>query len=325
MPVTQPLLAVKGLKTYFHTFAGVIKAVDGVDLTLGTGEIVGVVGESGGGKSVLGFSIIGLIDPPGRIDAGEIWFDGRRLDSLGEDQLRSVRGKDITMIFQDPMTSLNPLYTIQDQMEEVMKLHDRLSAGQRRQRCIQLLKEVGIPEPESRLRNYPHQFSGGMRQRVIIAIALALHPKLVIADEPTTALDVTIQAQILKLMRGLVKNHQTSLMLITHDLAVVAEMADTILVMYCGRIVERGPNRDIIRGSRHPYTRGLLASIPKMTGHQRRLQQIPGMVPDVRSLPPGCSFAPRCEFARGRCRAEAPRLAGMGSGHEVACHFPLKG
>jgi peptide/nickel transport system ATP-binding protein len=320
--MARPLLAVQGLKTHFHTFAGVIKAVDGVDFALGQGEIIGVVGESGGGKSVLGFSIIGLIDPPGRLEAGEIWFDGRRLDNLGEEQLRKIRGKDITMIFQDPMTSLNPLYTIQDQMEEVMKLHDNLNASQRRQRCIQLLKEVGIPEPESRLKNYPHQFSGGMRQRVIIAIALTLHPKLVIADEPTTALDVTIQAQILKMMRGLVKDHQTSLMLITHDLAVVAEMADTIIVMYCGRIVERGRNSDIIRGSRHPYTRGLLASIPKMTGHQRRLQQIPGMVPDVRSLPPGCSFAPRCEFSQDRCRAEAPRLIGVDAEHDVACHFP---
>lgn len=322
--MAHPLLAVKGLKTHFHTFAGVIKAVDGVDFALGQGEIIGVVGESGGGKSVLGFSIIGLIDPPGRIEAGEIWFDGRRLDNLGEEQMRKIRGKDITMIFQDPMTSLNPLYTIQDQMEEVMKLHDNLNASQRRHRCIQLLKEVGIPEPESRLKNYPHQFSGGMRQRVIIAIALASHPKLVIADEPTTALDVTIQAQILKMMRGLVKDHQTSLMLITHDLAVVAEMADTIMVMYCGRIVERGRNSDIIRSSRHPYTRGLLASIPKMTGNQRRLQQIPGMVPDVRSLPPGCSFAPRCGFAQDRCRAEAPRLIEAGAGHDVACHFPLE-
>jgi oligopeptide/dipeptide ABC transporter ATP-binding protein len=322
--MAQPLLEIKGLKTHFHTFTGVIKAVDGVDLELGQGEILGVVGESGGGKSVLGFSIIQLIDAPGRIAAGEIWFNGRRLDTLGEDQLRAIRGKDITMIFQDPMTSLNPLYTIQDQMEEVMKLHDRLSAGQRRQRCLQLLKEVGIPEPESRLKNYPHQFSGGMRQRVIVAIALASRPKLVIADEPTTALDVTIQSQILKLMRRLVKHHGASLMLITHDLAVVAEMADAVIVMYCGRIVEKGGVSDIIRGSRHPYTRGLLASIPKMTGSERRLSQIPGMVPDARNLPPGCSFAARCEFAHNRCRAEEPRLTTVGPGHDVACHFPLE-
>ena len=322
--MASPLLEIKGLKTHFHTFAGIIKAVDGVDFALGPGEIAGVVGESGGGKSVLGFSIIGLIDPPGRIESGEIWFDGRRLDTLREDQLRKIRGKDITMIFQDPMTSLNPLYTIQDQMEEVMRLHGALNPSQRRQRCIQLLKEVGIPEPESRLKNYPHQFSGGMRQRVIIAIALASHPKLVIADEPTTALDVTIQAQILKLMRGLVKDHQTSLMLITHDLAVVAEMADAIAVMYCGRIVERGLKTDIIRRSRHPYTAGLLASIPKMTGAERRLRQIPGMVPDVRRLPPGCAFAPRCEFAQDRCRTDEPRLMAADPGREVACHFPLE-
>jgi len=323
--MAQPLLTVKGLKTHFHTFSGVIPAVDGVDVALSQGEILGVVGESGGGKSVLGFSIIGLIDPPGRIAAGEVWFDGRRLDNQSEEQLRRVRGKDITMIFQDPMTSLNPLYTIQDQMEEVMRLHDTLNAGQRRQRCIQLLKEVGIPEPDSRLKNYPHQFSGGMRQRVIIAIALASRPKLVIADEPTTALDVTIQAQILKLMRRLVKEHRTALILITHDLAVVAQMADTTLVMYCGRVLEHGRTRDIIRGSRHPYTRGLLASIPKMTGGERRLQQIPGVVPDVRRLPPGCTFEPRCGFSRGRCRTEEPRLIERSAGHEVACHFPLEG
>jgi oligopeptide/dipeptide ABC transporter ATP-binding protein len=321
----HPLLAVKGLKTHFHTFGGVIPAVDGVDLSLGQGEILGVVGESGGGKSVLGFSIIGLIDPPGRIVAGEIWFAGRRLDNQGEEQLRRVRGKEITMIFQDPMTSLNPLYTIQDQMEEVMRLHDALTAAERRQRCIRLLMEVGIPQPESRLKNYPHQFSGGMRQRVIIAIALASRPKLVIADEPTTALDVTIQAQILTLMRRLVKEHGTALMLITHDLAVVAQMADAIIVMYCGRIVERGRARDIVRGSRHPYTRGLLASIPKLTGGGRRLQQIPGMAPDVRRLPPGCAFAPRCERSRDRCRSEDPRLVARAAGHDVACHFPLEG
>ena len=323
--MAHPLLAVKGLKTHFHTFSGVIPAVDGVDFALGAGEILGVVGESGGGKSVLGFSIIGLIDPPGRIVAGEVWFDGRRLDNRSEEQLRKVRGKEITMIFQDPMTSLNPLYTIQDQMEEVMRLHDTLSAGQRRGRCIQLLKEVGIPQAESRLRNYPHQFSGGMRQRVIIAIALASGPKLVIADEPTTALDVTIQAQILKLMRRLVKEQGTALMLITHDLAVVAQMADAVIVMYCGRVVERGRTLDIIRGSRHPYTAGLLASIPRMTGGERRLQQIPGMVPDVRRLPPGCAFAPRCGFSRDRCRTEEPRLIERTAGHDVACHFPLEG
>ena len=323
--MAQPLLTVKGLKTHFHTFSGVIPAVDGVDFALGPGEILGVVGESGGGKSVLGFSIIGLIDPPGRIVAGEVWFDGRRLDNQSEEQLRKVRGKEITMIFQDPMTSLNPLYTIQDQMEEVMRLHDTLTAGQRRGRCVQLLKEVGIPQAESRLRNYPHQFSGGMRQRVIIAIALASGPKLVIADEPTTALDVTIQAQILKLMRRLVKEQGTALMLITHDLAVVAQMADAVIVMYCGRVLERGRTLDIIRGSRHPYTAGLLASIPRMTGGERRLQQIPGMVPDVRRLPPGCTFAPRCGFSRDRCRTEEPRLIERNAGHAVACHFPLEG
>jgi oligopeptide/dipeptide ABC transporter ATP-binding protein len=318
------LLKIEELKTHFHTFAGVIKAVDGVDFHVDEGEILGVVGESGCGKSVLGFSIMGLVDPPGRIESGRIEFDGRDLARLEERDMRKIRGKEITMIFQDPMTSLNPLYTIQDQMEEVMRLHGNISAGQRKRRCIALLDEVGISQPESRLKNYPHQFSGGMRQRVIIAIALASNPKLVIADEPTTALDVTIQAQILKLMKRLVTEQRTAMMLITHDLAVVSEMADRIVVMYCGRIVEKGPRDAIIHRCRHPYTLGLLGSIPKLVSRQKRLRQIPGMVPNVMNLPPGCAFAPRCNYAKPLCREKRPELAALEPGQAAACFYPVE-
>ncbi|NNK96512.1 MAG: ABC transporter ATP-binding protein [Desulfobacterales bacterium] len=322
--MNKELLHVRGLKTYFHTFAGVIKAVDGVDFSLDEGEILGVVGESGCGKSVVGFSIMGLIDAPGRIDSGEIRFNGVDLPDLDEREMRKVRGKEITMIFQDPMTSLNPLYTVQAQMEEVMKLHSTMNAEQRRNRCIELLDNVGISQPASRLKNYPHQFSGGMRQRVIIAIALASNPKLVIADEPTTALDVTIQSQILKLMKRLVREHRTAMMLITHDLAVVSEMTDKIIVMYCGRIVEKGTRDDIINNCRHPYTLGLLGSIPNLASRQKRLSQIPGMVPNIMHLPPGCAFAPRCDHVQEKCRIHRPELLELEPGHATACYYPVK-
>jgi oligopeptide/dipeptide ABC transporter ATP-binding protein len=318
------LLHVVGLKTYFHTFGGLVKAVDGVEFSLDEGEILGVVGESGCGKSVVGFSIMGLIDAPGRIESGEIRFKGLNLLDLDERDMRKVRGKEITMIFQDPMTSLNPLYTIQAQMEEVMRLHSNMNGQQRKNRCIELLDAVGISQPGSRLKNYPHQFSGGMRQRVIIAIALASNPKLVIADEPTTALDVTIQSQILKLMKRLVKEHRTALMLITHDLAVVSEMTDKIMVMYCGRVVEKGTRNDIINRSRHPYTLGLLGSIPNLAARQKRLNQIPGMVPNVMHLPPGCAFAPRCDYAQEKCRTHQPDLAELAPGHAAACYYPVE-
>ena len=322
--MNKGLLHVRGLKTYFHTFAGVIKAVDGVDFSLDEGEILGVVGESGCGKSVVGFSIMGLIDAPGRIESGEIRFNGVNLPDLDERDMRKVRGKEITMIFQDPMTSLNPLYTIQAQMEEVMKLHSNMNAEQRKNRCIELLDDVGISQPASRLKNYPHQFSGGMRQRVIIAIALASNPKLVIADEPTTALDVTIQSQILKLMKRLVHEHRTAMMLITHDLAVVSEMTDKIMVMYCGRIVEKGTRDDIINHCRHPYTLGLLGSIPNLASRQKRLSQIPGMVPNIMHLPPGCAFAPRCDYAQEKCRTYRPDLVELDPGHATACYYPVE-
>jgi oligopeptide/dipeptide ABC transporter ATP-binding protein len=318
------LLHVDGLKTYFHTFGGLVKAVDGVEFFLREGEILGVVGESGCGKSVVGFSIMGLIDSPGQIESGKIIFNGVNLLDLDERAMRKVRGKEITMIFQDPMTSLNPLYTIQAQMEEVMKLHSNMNSEQRRNRCIELLDAVGISQPASRLKNYPHQFSGGMRQRVIIAIALTANPKLVIADEPTTALDVTIQSQILRLMQRLVKEHRTALMLITHDLAVVSEMTDRIIVMYCGRVVEKGTRDDIINRCRHPYTLGLLGSIPNLATKQKRLSQIPGMVPNIMDLPPGCAFAPRCDFAQENCRTHRPELTELAPGHAVACYYPVE-
>ncbi|MCZ8374441.1 MAG: ABC transporter ATP-binding protein [Beijerinckiaceae bacterium] len=333
--VTTPLLSVKGLRTWFHTFGGIVKAVDGVSFDVAPGEIMGLVGESGGGKSMIGFSIMGLIDPPGRVEAGSIEFGGRDLARLGEDEMRSIRGKEIAMIFQDPMTALNPLYTIGNQIEETLALHTTLSARERREKAIEMLHKVGIPQPEQRLHHYPHQFSGGMRQRVVIAIAMIARPRLLIADEPTTALDVTIQAQLLRLMRQQVEESGTSLILITHDLAAVSQMADTIVVLYCGRIVERGPAGDIIARPRHPYTRGLIDSIPHETdidGAKRRLSQIPGNVPDIRKLPPGCAFAPRCPRASGLCRMQDPVLSereGTGDGqgprrlHATACHHPL--
>lgn len=322
--MSHKLLDIRGLRTYFHTFGGVIKAVDGVDFSIDQGEILGVVGESGCGKSVAGFSIMGLVDEPGRIEGGEILFNGKDLVDCDEWRMRKIRGKDIAMVFQDPMTSLNPLYTIQAQMEEAMKLHSTMNAEQRKARCIELLNEVGISQPESRLNNYPHQFSGGMRQRVVIAIALASNPKLIIADEPTTALDVTIQAQILTLMKRLVKEHDAAMMLITHDLAVVAEMADLIMVMYCGRIVEKGSRNHIIHQCCHPYTQGLLGSIPSLTSKQKRLSQISGMVPNILELPVGCSFAPRCSFVQEKCLMHRPELVELEPGHATACHYPVK-
>lgn len=321
-----PLLEVRGLKTWFHTFGGVVRAVDGVSFSLASGEILGLVGESGGGKSMVGFSIMGLIDPPGRIEAGEILFGGRDLARLPEAELQRVRGAEVAMIFQDPMTALNPLYTVGEQLEEMLVLHTSLGRAERRARCVEMLAQVGIPQPEQRLGSYPHQFSGGMRQRVVIAIAMIAGPKLLIADEPTTALDVTIQAQLLRLMKAQVAQRGASLILITHDLAAVSQMADRIVVLYCGRVVEIGAAAELIDRPRHPYTRGLLDSIPGSQPGARRLSQIPGAVPDIRKLPQGCSFAPRCPRAAQLCRAEAPALRPVDgpSGQMAACHFPIE-
>ncbi len=320
----QALLQVRDLKTRFYTFAGVVNAVDGVSFTVGRGEILGLVGESGGGKSVIGFSILGLIDPPGKVDGGEVLFDGVDLRRKSEKELQKIRGKDIAMVFQDPMTSLNPLQTVGEQIDEMLRLHSELDGKARRARCIEMLRDVGISEAEKRLSNYPHQFSGGMRQRVVIAIAMIAGPKLIIADEPTTALDVTIQSQILKLMKRQVRERDASMILITHDLAVVSQMADEIVVLYCGKIVEKGPKQDLISKPAHPYTQGLLGSIPKLHGRQDRLTQIPGTVPDVRNLPKGCNFRERCPFAQARCADEEPERKSLGAGRSVACHFPLE-
>ena len=324
--MSEYLLEVRNLQTRFELFRGTVKAVDGVDFTLREGEILGLVGESGGGKSVTGFSLLGLIDPPGRIAAGEVIFRGENLLEKSEEEMRRIRGKEMSMIFQDPMTSLNPLQSIGRQIGEMLALHTPLSPADRRKRSIELLREVGIPNPEDRLENYPHQFSGGMRQRVVIAIALAANPKLIIADEPTTALDVTVQAQILALMENLVKRFGSALILITHDLAVVSEMTHRVAVMYCGRVVEEGPTRELVRHPFHPYTKGLLESIPRLSGERsRRLPQIPGMVPSLFDLPPGCSFAPRCGYATELCRKEAPRMRAVAPGRKVSCHNPVQG
>ncbi|MFA9422418.1 MAG: ABC transporter ATP-binding protein [Sedimentibacter sp.] len=318
------LLEIKHLKTYFHTFKGVVKAVDDISFSLDKGEILGIVGESGSGKSVTSFSILKLIEEPGIVAAEKIIFDGKNLTNANEKEMAKIRGKDISMVFQDPMTSLNPLYTIQKQMEEVLILHfPAMNAAQRKARCIELLTSVGIPNPEDRLKSYPHQFSGGMRQRVIIAIALSTNPKLIIADEPTTALDVTIQSQILKLMKKLVSEKGASMILITHDLAVVSEMVDKIIVMYCGKIVEMGTTEDIIKNSQHPYTEGLLYSIPKLREKKRRLDFIPGMVPNMFKLPEGCYFAPRCKYCKEICKTQQPETKMINEGHYIACHFPI--
>ncbi|MGC9311526.1 MAG: ABC transporter ATP-binding protein [Sediminispirochaetaceae bacterium] len=323
MSEREKLLEVKNLKTYFYTHKGVVKAVDSVNFDLERGEILGIVGESGGGKSVTGFSVIRLIDEPGRIVDGQIIFKGTDLMRKSESYMTTIRGKEISMVFQDPMTSLNPVYTIGRQLEEVLILHENLTREERRRRCVELLNNVGIPNAESRLNNYPHQFSGGMRQRVIIAIALASNPDLIIADEPTTALDVTIQAQILKLMKQLSRETNSALILITHDLAVISELTDRVNVMYCGKIVETGYTKELIRNPAHPYTQGLLNSIPDIDEDKKRLSTIPGIVPNMFELPVGCKFAERCPYAQDICWEKEPEVTDLGNRHEVYCFFPL--
>ena len=323
MTVSDPLLDVRDLRTYFHTFSGTVKAVNGVSFSVGKGEVMGLVGESGGGKSVVGFSILGLIDSPGKIEGGEILLEGENLVQASEDRLRQIRGRDIAMVFQDPMTSLNPLHTVGRQMDEMLCLHTDLDAAARKQACIDMLESVGISRAAERLGAYPHQFSGGMRQRVVIAIAMLARPQLIIADEPTTALDVTIQSQILKLMRAQIAEKGASMILITHDLAVVSEMADHITVLYCGKVVERGRTRDLISSPAHPYTRGLIDSIPDPLNRHARLKQIPGSVPDIRNLPKGCNFQDRCPRAQALCAQQEPVLQPQHTSLEAACHFPL--
>jgi peptide/nickel transport system ATP-binding protein len=317
------ILELRDLQTHFLTDAGVVKAVDRVSLSLAKGEVLGLVGESGSGKSVLGFSILRLVDAPGRIVGGQILFRGQDLASLSAKEMRRLRGNRIAMIFQDPMMTLNPVLRIDTQMIEAVQAHERVSTAAARARATEVLARVGIPSPAERLTAYPHQFSGGMRQRVAIAIALLNAPDLIIADEPTTALDVTIQSQILSEIQSLARETGTSLVWISHDLAVVAGLADRIAVMYAGRIVETGPSAAILTDPRHPYTAGLLGSIP---GHGRRgtvLTQIPGMAPNMAHLPAGCAFAPRCARADATCHASAPEVGDLGPDRALRCFHPL--
>ncbi|MCO6418889.1 ABC transporter ATP-binding protein [Siccirubricoccus sp. KC 17139] len=322
------LLEVENLQTHFRTPDGVNRAVDGVSFHVNAGETVAIVGESGCGKSVTSMSILRLIpEPPGKI-AGAIRFQGRDLLKLSDREMRQIRGNEISMIFQEPMTSLNPVLTVGRQIGETLRLHQGLSASQAEQKAIEMLTLVGIPEPARRVKEYPHQLSGGMRQRVMIAIALACNPKLLIADEPTTALDVTIQAQILELMRDLKHRVGAAIVLITHDLGVVAEVAERVIVMYAGRKVEEAAVGPLFRTPRHPYTQGLLGSMPKLGsslhGEETRLAEIPGLVPSLKAKIPGCVFATRCPHATDLCRQVAPALEEKAPGHVAACHYALK-
>ena len=321
---SAPLLQVRNLKTYFHTEAGIARAVDGVNFDIFPGEVIGLVGESGSGKSVTALSILRLIpDPPGKIVDGSIVFHGRDLLKLSWDEVRAVRGKEISMIFQEPMTSLNPVFTIGMQLEEAVLGHERVSKSEARRRAIEMLELVGIPDPPSRLNDYPHQFSGGMRQRVMIAMALACNPSLLIADEPTTALDVTIQAQILELMLEIKdKRKDAAILLITHNLAVVAETCHRVMVMYGGKIQEVAPVKELFKNPLHPYTRGLLASLPAIAGEKlRRLPAIPGNVPSILDLPVGCKFETRCPERFEKCVLVEPELIESAPGHWVRCHL----
>jgi peptide/nickel transport system ATP-binding protein len=314
------LLEVRDLKTYFATDEGEYRAVDGVGLTIGPGRTLGVVGESGCGKSVTALSIMGLVpEPPGRIAGGEVRFDGMDLLTLPPADMRELRGNRIAMIFQEPMTSLNPAFRIGDQIAEVVRRHRGVSRRAARERALEMLTRVRIASPELRLDEYPHNLSGGLRQRVMIAMALACDPELLIADEPTTALDVTIQAQILDLMRALREETGTAIMLITHDLGVIAEIADDVVVMYAGKVVERAPTAALFHDPQHPYTVGLLGAIPRLDGDAARLSTIEGAVPTLRAIPAGCRFHPRCPFAVAECRAKEPPLAEVRAGHFAAC------
>ncbi len=319
----QHLLEIRNLQTHFPSRAGLVRAVDGVSFHLDRGELLGLVGESGCGKSITALSIMRLVPPPGRIVGGEIVFDGRNLLTLTDNKMRDVRGNDIAMIFQDPMTSLNPVFTVGEQIAEALRLHRRLSRKDARKAAIAAMREVAIPDPKRRVHDYPHQLSGGMRQRVMIAMALACDPKLLIADEPTTALDVTIQAQILELLNDLRKTRDLAAFLITHDLGVVAEVADRVAVMYTGKIVEESPVNELFARPKHPYTEGLLRSAPKLTARDvakpRRLQTIEGVVPRLTSLPPGCHFEPRCPYRMPRCKEGEIPLYSVGEGVTVRC------
>ena len=314
----QPLLEVRDLTIVFDTRRGPLTAVDGVSFSLAPGEILGVVGESGAGKSLTGTAITGLLERPGRIAGGEIRFEGRRIDNLPRERMRRIRGKKIGAVFQDPLTSLNPLFTVGDQLVETIETHLDLSGEEARKRAIGLLEEVGIPAPDQRIDQYPHQFSGGMRQRVVIALALCANPRLVIADEPTTALDVSIQAQIIALLKKMCREHDAAVILITHDMGVIAETADRVAVMYAGRLAEIGPVERVVKEPRHPYTRGLMGSVPVVGGRIERLIQIDGAMPRLGEIPAGCAFHPRCPEVMARCAEMRPATTPL-EGSAVAC------
>ena len=320
--MSEPLLRVHDLRTYFYTESGVARSVDGVSFEIAPGETVGLVGESGCGKSVTALSLLRLIRPPGRIEAGsEITFDGKNLVTIDEKSMRAVRGARISMVFQEPMTALNPVFTVGDQIAEVVRIHGTGSKREAWDRAVKMLETVGIPAPAQRANEYPHQLSGGMRQRVVIAMALVMNPALVIADEPTTALDVTIQAQILELLADLQKQFGTSILLITHDLGVVAESVSRVIVMYGGEVVEEAPVRELFVAAHHPYTEGLLGAMPQVGQERERLATIPGTVPPPTAWPTGCRFHDRCPYAWDRCATEHPPLYQIGNGHVSRCHL----
>ncbi|MBP2650871.1 MAG: peptide transporter ATP-binding protein [Firmicutes bacterium] len=319
-PEKDKMLEVKGLKTYFFTSKGVIPAVDDISFTVSRGRILGVVGESGCGKSMTALSIMGLVPPPtGKIVAGDIILDGKNIASLTEKEMCQIRGNEISMVFQEPMTSLNPVYTVGKQVMEAAILHQHLSKAQAKEKTLEMFKLVGIPEPKKRLDSYPHQLSGGLRQRVMIAMALICRPKLLIADEPTTALDVTVQAQILQLMKKLQTELDSAIVLITHDMGVVAEVCDDVTIMYAGKIVEQANVFEIFDNCLHPYTAGLLKAMPAFKENGERLYNIPGMLPNLLQLPKGCRFYPRCECASAICAEQEPDLVEVGQGHFVRC------
>ncbi|GGB54051.1 ATP-binding cassette domain-containing protein [Virgibacillus dakarensis] len=320
METELPLLQINNLHTHFFTKSGVVKAVDGVDLTIKPGETLGIVGESGSGKSITALSILGLVpSPPGRIVDGEIYYKGENLLQKTEKQMRKIRGKEIAMVFQDPMTSLNPVFTVEKQMIETILAHENINKKQAKERAVELLDLVGIPDSRKRIKNYPHEFSGGMRQRVMIAMALSCNPSLLIADEPTTALDVTIQAQILELFKKMQQELDMAIIMITHDLGVVAEVCDRVMVMYAGKPVEFTETNKLFDQGKHPYTLGLMNSIPKITAEKQKLEAIYGSPPDLRALPKGCSFAPRCKHVMESCLSIDPDLKPVDDGHLVRC------
>ena len=317
--MAQPLLSVRDLVVEFPTRRGTLRAIDKVSFDIHEGEVLGMVGESGAGKSITGAAIIGLIEPPGRIAGGEIRLRGERIDNLAPEALRRVRGKRIGMVFQDPLTSLNPLYTVAQQLIETIRTHLDISPREARARAVALLDRVGIPAAARRIDDYPHHFSGGMRQRVVIALALAAEPELVIADEPTTALDVSVQAQIIDVLKEICAERGAAVMLITHDMGVIAETADRVAVLYAGRLAEIGPVRDVITAAEHPYTAGLMGSIPTLTQESDRLVQIPGAMPRLNAIPQGCAFNPRCTRAFDRCFVDRPEPLPRLDGRQVAC------